>query len=206
MQQKEKNCGIVILAAGASARLGRPKQLLPYHQITLLQHALTAARSSAAALPVLVLGAHAAIVQAQLAGEDIPILINENWAEGMASSIRAGLHYLLQQHSTLESVVLMVCDQPHAGSVVIDNLIRQYQHTGKNIVASGYGNTVGTPVLFNKKFFPALLLLQGDTGAKKLVLQNPEELTTVPFPEGAIDIDTAADYEWLQTQFNRNDY
>jgi molybdenum cofactor cytidylyltransferase len=206
MQHKDNNYGIVILAAGASSRLGRPKQLLPYNNYSLLQHALEAALASAAGCPVLVLGAYAPAIKQELDTTNIPVVINEQWAEGMASSIRAGLAYLLQQHTSLQSVVLMVCDQPYTSRTVIDDLMAAYRDTGKSIIACAYGATVGTPVLFDRKFFPDLLQLQGDTGAKKLVLQHPEELITVPFPGGITDIDTAADYETLQTQFDRNDY
>ena len=195
-------CGIVILAAGASSRLGQPKQLLPWQRQTLLEHSITIALASVAKQVVVLLGAGAAGIRPAIKHEKLALIVNDLWQEGMASSIRCGLNYLLQQNASLQSAIFMVCDQPYASTKLLNNLVTLQQQTGRGIVASQYADTTGIPVLFTKALFPALLQLKGDAGAKKLVMLHPADTVTVPFPLGSIDIDTAADYQALQKMKN----
>ncbi len=113
----------------------------------------------------------------------------------MASSVRCGLSALLEKDSSMEGVILMVCDQPFVTAGLIDRLIAGHQETGKRIVASAYGGTFGPPVFFHRSFFPDLMELSGDTGGKSLILGNLAEMLSIDFPEGTIDIDTEADYQ-----------
>ena len=92
----------------------------------------------------------------------------------------------------------MVCDQPHINAELLDKLVTLQRETGKSIVASEYAGTTGIPAIFNRNLFPQLLALKGDMGAKKLIAGQKDEVPTVPFPLGMIDIDTAADYQQLQ--------
>lgn len=94
----------------------------------------------------------------------------------------------------------MVCDQPYVTSALLNNLMIVHQKTRKHIVACSYENTFGTPVFFHKTLFPELLQLKGDVGARGLIRQHPDEVGTVLFPEGKIDIDTNADYKNFQKQ------
>jgi CTP:molybdopterin cytidylyltransferase MocA len=91
-----------------------------------------------------------------------------------------------------------VCDQPFISLTLVNQLLNIQQKTGKAIVACSYGDTVGTPVLFKSTFFPELLTLQGDAGAKKIIKQHSGAVATVTFPKGHIDIDTDTDYEALK--------
>ncbi len=205
MNNTEHNCGIVLLAAGASSRLGQPKQLLLYQQKTLLAHSIAVALSSVAKQVIVVLGAGASVIHPAIIHEKLAFTVNENWQEGMASSIRCGLNQLLLQNAGLQSVVFMACDQPYTTAGLLNNLVTLQQQTGRAIVASQYAATTGIPALFTKAMFPELLQLKGDAGAKKLVMLHQEATVTVPFPQGSIDIDTAADYLALQKQ-EQNDY
>ncbi len=195
-------CGIVILAAGASSRLGQPKQLLPYHEQTLLEHSITIALASVATQVVLVLGAGAAGIQPVIKDDKLALIVNKQWQEGMASSIRFGLNQLLQQNAGMQMVIFMVCDQPYVSTELLNNLVTLQQQTGRSIVASQYAATTGIPALFTKALFPELLQLKGDAGAKKLVMLHQADTVTIPFPLGSIDIDTAADYQALQKMKN----
>ena len=94
----------------------------------------------------------------------------------------------------------MVCDQPHITAVLLNKLLAVQKETGKPIVACSYSGVTGTPALFHKSLFPALLSLKGDKGAGKLLQQQTVSVATVPFPEGAIDIDTMEDYKKLNQQ------
>lgn len=180
------NTSIIILAAGASTRLGKPKQLLPWRGTTLLQHAINEARPIDAQ-PIVVLGANATEIEPTI--QHARIIHNPHWKEGIASSIRAGLENLKSQ------VILMVCDQPFVSTAVLSELILAHQKTGKPIIASAYAGTVGIPALFHHTLFPQLLDLKGDTGAKKLMQQHSGDTWPVPFPMGHIDIDTAEEYD-----------
>jgi len=191
------NTGIIILAAGSSSRLGTAKQLLPYAGTTLLQHCLQTAIASSANPIVVVLGAHANAIQENIKNTTAHVMINEEWQEGMASSIRCGIQALSKINPNVEGVILVVCDQPFVSTSLLNNLMITHQNTRKPIVACSYENTFGPPVFFHKSIFPELLLLKGDKGAKNIVKQHAGEMEAILFPEGNIDIDTADDYQRL---------
>lgn len=188
-----KKFGIILLAAGGSSRLGRPKQLLPYGDKTLVQHVLDTAKTALAKPIVMVTGAHKELVQ----DPTINILHNTEWKEGIASSIRSGLTAILKTEPGLDAAIFIVCDQPHISAALLQELMDTHTATGKEIVASSYADTVGIPALFGKSFFDALLQLKGDEGAKRIIMQNADAVAVVDFPHGDIDIDTAADYAAL---------
>ena len=190
--------GLVLLAAGASARLGKPKQNLIYEDKTLLQHAIQAALGSVCEPTVVVLGAQAEKIKAQIESEPIEIIQNPDWSTGMASSIHCGLLHLLQVAPEITSVIFLLCDQPFVEAALLNELVQTQSETGKEIVACAYQDTLGTPALFDKIYFPELLSLTGDEGAKKLIFKHKEAVASLPFPQGVIDIDTPADYENLQ--------
>lgn len=187
---------IVILAAGNSSRLGRPKQLLPWHGKNLLQHAVETALEITTQ-PVVVTGAHADQLVAAVDANQVQVVYNPEWQQGIASSIRCGLLALLNRTPAPEQVIFMVCDQPFVTSELLLDLINEQQKSGKTIVASAYAGTLGIPALFEKTMFPQLLDLQGDHGAKKLMQQHPDQTAAVSFPQGNIDIDTVEEYEKL---------
>jgi molybdenum cofactor cytidylyltransferase len=192
--------GIILLAAGASTRLGEPKQALLFRGKTLLQQAIQVARDSMCNPVTVVLGAHPVAALTEPAHPALAVVHNHAWHEGMASSIRAGLECLLTMEPALPSCIFMVCDQPYVTADVLNALIEHRQAGTNRIVASAYGNTLGTPVLFDQAFFPELLALQGQEGAKKVILKYPADVKAVPFPLGGIDIDTADDYTRLLRQ------
>jgi molybdenum cofactor cytidylyltransferase len=200
-QNNNGKIGIILLAAGESKRLGRPKQLLKFAGKTFLQHGLKTAHASIASPIVTVLGANADVLKNKIA-DDTHVVINANWNEGMASSIRAGVKAILEIDPSVDGVILMVCDQPYVDCIVLNNLIAAHQISGKPIVASSYNNTFGPPTLFQKVMFPELLQLYGDTGAKSVVKQHADEVEIISFPMGEIDIDTEADYEKLSKQMS----
>ena len=192
------SCGIIILAAGASARLGKPKQLLQYHGQTLLNHAVNEAVNAKVDAVVVVLGNNAEMFKKEIDKEMVRIVVNEGWEEGMASSVRLGLDTLLNIKPYIDAVIFMVCDQPHISSSVLNELITTQQKTTKQIVTCDYGESIGPPALFHKKYFHELRELKGDVGARNIIQQNMNDVANVLFPEGKIDIDTKEDYEALK--------
>jgi len=177
--------------------LGKPKQLLLYKGKRLLQHVTQVALGSIANPVVIVTGANAELVKKELTNTKGILAENKEWAEGMGSSVRCGLNTLLQADPSTDAVILMVCDQPYVNPKLLNDLLATQQETGEPIVTSQYVNISGPPALFHKIIFPELLALRGDAGARKIVERHANEIATVLFPKGNIDIDTAADYEAL---------
>lgn len=193
-----KTTGIIILAAGASKRLGTPKQQLPFQNKSLLQNVVHATHHCN--MPtVVVLGAFATQIREQLVTEKVHTVVNPNWPAGMGGSIRTGLQHLQRVAPQVSNALLLLCDQPFITSSLLEEMITLKNTSGKAIVACTYGDATGTPALFGQSFFPQLLALNGQEGAKKILLQHPSQVATVHFPQGAIDIDTTADYEQLLT-------
>jgi molybdenum cofactor cytidylyltransferase len=189
--------GIVILAAGASSRFGSIKQLKHFNGKTLLQHVTDEAENSGANPVVVVTGANADDVSASIMESKVNIVYNKNWAQGMASGIVTAVQKMNTLTSKLEKIIITVCDQPFVTAALFKQLDQLQQESGKPVVACAYANTIGTPVLFTKKYFDHLLGLRGDTGAKQIIKDHSEDVVTVDFPQGAIDIDTQEDYENL---------
>jgi len=192
-----EHCAIIVLAAGSSSRLGRPKQLINFQGKSLLQHAVDEALQTSLQPIIVVVGGHDDAIIKTLKEAKVTIIKNLNWKEGISSSIRCGLEALLEINPIIDGVIFMVCDQPHVTKFLLESLLKEQQKFGQPIVASTYENIQGTPVLFHKCFFSQLMELTGDTGARKLIKQNSEKASSVPFPKGAIDIDTLEDYEKL---------
>jgi molybdenum cofactor cytidylyltransferase len=197
MTAGKQNIGLVILAAGSSSRLGTPKQLLPYTGKTLLQNSIDVAIGCDAGPVLVVLGSEAEIIKDNIHAPAARVIMNDQWEEGMASSIRCGLNALMQQYPLTEAVVIMVCDQPYANQALVNKLISVHHNTGKPIVASRYDHITGVPALFHKTIFPELLQLKGDVGAKSIIQRHAGEVDVVTFSKGGVDIDTAADYKEL---------
>jgi CTP:molybdopterin cytidylyltransferase MocA len=186
--------GAVILAAGASGRMGRPKQLLLWQGQPLVVRAAEAALASAAWPVIVVLGAQAAAIRPVLAR--LPVLIAENsaWAEGMASSIRTGVATLQQFSRALDGVLVALCDQPAFSADVIHRLVAAQQTTGRGIAAARYEGKNAAPVLFRREHFPALAALTGEEGARHLLNGRADGIAEVALPELALDLDTPQDY------------
>jgi molybdenum cofactor cytidylyltransferase len=202
-KQAPVSYGIILLAAGASSRLGKPKQLLSYEGKTLLQHGIQQAVATGATPIIAVLGANADFLIKETAYHGIEVILNPQWNEGMASSIRCGIKYLQDRKPDVHAAIIMVCDQPYVTTQLLNDLVENYQATRKPIVASSYANIQGTPALFDKTIFAALLELKGDVGAKKIMKENPGMVELVNFPLGNIDIDTKEDYESLPLHLRR---
>ena len=192
--------GIIMLAAGASARLGRPKQWLPYKNNTLLQHSVDAALASCAKAVVVVLGSGSETNQHEITGDKVQVVTNTEWKEGMASSIRCGIKKMRAIHPMADGGILMVCDQPFVTPALLNELVAAHQKTGKPVVACGYDDTFGPPVFFHHTLFDELLQLKGDIGARRVVRQHADLAEIIPFPEGRFDVDTEKDYERLTGQ------
>jgi molybdenum cofactor cytidylyltransferase len=187
--------GVIILAAGNSSRLGHPKQLLPYRGKTMLSHVIAESLAASLQPVVVVTGAYHAEIQDSLLGQPVILVYNADWETGIASGIVAGLTEALNIESHLQAVIVAVCDQPYISAELFRSLMEELVLSGKGLIACRYSETLGTPVLFAQSYFKELLMLSGDAGAKQLLKRYPDDVAAVPFPEGAIDIDTEEDFE-----------
>ena len=185
--------GGLILAAGGSSRLGRPKQLVHFQGKTLIRNAAETLVDSSCDSIVVVLGAEIDGSTSEIADLPINICINHNWQTGMSSSIKAGLKELVKLEGNLSAVVVTLCDQPHITTENIDQLVTEFQQANPRIVAAQYGETVGVPALFSKELFNDLLKLKGDKGARQLIRDHLPLVETIEIEKAAIDIDLPDD-------------
>lgn len=201
--KRAANIAVIVLAAGASTRMGEPKQLLRYRGETLLRRATNAALASACRPVVVVTGAQPYASCDQLADTDARIAVNREWAEGMSSSIRCGIEAVeaAATAGAIDAAVITLCDQPFVTGVVLDRLVHAYLVGTSPLVVSEYetdGETTrGVPALFGRSLFPELVNLRGSIGAKPVIERHASRAIVVRVPEAAFDIDTPRDYRSL---------
>jgi molybdenum cofactor cytidylyltransferase len=190
-----RNIGAVILAAGESSRFGQSKQLIQFRGKSLVRRIVDAASEADCAPIIVVAGNDRDKIENELKQSGTTIAANENWRGGIGTSIRTGVQHLIDNAPNIETIVLLVCDQPFVDSSVIKKLIALRETTNKAIVASSYAETLGVPTLFGRSCFAELLALDDETGAKPIIFANLERVAEFAFLEGRVDIDSAEDFE-----------
>lgn len=186
----------VILAAGSSSRLGRPKQLLPLAGRPLLAYTVANAVASSLDDVILVLGHRAEEIAAAVGEQGQRTIINPDYASGQSTSVLAGLAAL---PDSANAVLFLLGDQPSVTPAVIDILLDAYRADPAPIMVPVYGGKRGNPVLFDRALFPELRQVSGDEGARIIVRAHAGEVRPVPVPGAAPpqDVDTEADYARL---------
>jgi molybdenum cofactor cytidylyltransferase len=184
----------VILAAGQSRRLGHPKQLVLFRGEALVHRAARAAVEAGLDPVVVVIAPGADAVRRAVA--DLPVEVVENPAAeaGMGTSVSLGVTQL-RRRGPERGVLLIVCDQPLLDAHHLAAIVAARQQTGSPVVASEYGGVKGVPVLVGPEILDEVAALDGDRGARDIVRRDPARVTAVPFPGGAVDVDTAEDLE-----------
>jgi len=191
----ESNIAILIPAAGASRRLGSPKQLLKWGGTTLLSHAIETAEELDQKEVVVVLGAYYDQIKPKLKKSSTQILKNEDWKDGLGSSIAVGVEYLHNCNDDYDAVLIILPDQPLIDPLYLKTMIEKFRVGENQIIASAYGNGKhGVPALFDKKYFKELIGLTDDRGAQKLIKQSAQFVTTLDKNPLISDIDTKEDY------------
>ena len=184
----------IVLAAGASKRLGQPKQLVRYAGETLLERTIRAAREGGATPVMVVLGAHFEQIAVSIPRDAGIVVHNDAWKQGVSTSINAGLRALEAIDSQCGGVLLMTCDQPRVSGAHVRALLDAFgSRGGAEIVASGYAETCGVPAVFPRSLFAQLRELQGDQGARKIIADPPCRMVKVDFAGGEVDIDSPED-------------
>lgn len=182
----------IVLAAGASRRLGSPKQLQTLNGEALLQRAVRVAAEVECSPVIVVLGADAEKIRAACPLSDAVVVVNGGWEEGMASSLCLGVETSRVLAKDAEGIVVMTCDQPAVTAAHLRKLMGT-----DSIVASRYAGRNGVPAFFPARDFDVLMKLQGDAGARELVAFAE----AVDLDGGEVDIDTVADLEQAQKRF-----
>lgn len=185
---------IVILAAGASSRLGSSKQLLIINQQTVIYRAARTACLLAEIFnldkPLVVLGKDQAEVSQAVASLPVATVYNPRWQEGMGVSIAAAIEVLEDESS---AVLLMTCDQLMLNVDNLSPLIKKWLLNPEQIIASSYKNTIGIPVIFPRQYFNELGQLNTDKGARQLLQKYNQDLLLFDLPEAAQDLDNKKD-------------
>jgi molybdenum cofactor cytidylyltransferase len=180
----------IVLAAGSSSRFGSAKQLVRVAGRPLLHTAVARAAEVAGTAVIVVLGAHAAELTPLLRHTQASVVINRDWREGMASSIRTGVARL--PPSCTAALVLLV-DQAAVTAEDLKRLVSAWRRQPEYIAAARYGTTTGVPAIFPRSTFPDLQSLRGDVGARALLHRNPDRVIRVPMASAGLDIDTPED-------------
>ena len=180
----------IVLAAGGSRRFGSPKQLARVDGKSLLQTTIGHATDSLGAAVTVVLGAHAAEIVETLPPTSASVLINRNWEEGIASSIRAGVGGL---PGACNGVMLALADQPLVGSQTFQRLIAAWRRLPRQIIASQFASTTGLPAIFPRWCFADLSGLRGDQNAQVVIRRYANHVVRLTHPEAQVDINYPED-------------
>jgi molybdenum cofactor cytidylyltransferase len=178
-------CGALILAAGPSTRLGRPKQLVILEGETLLERSVRIAKGAGCEPVVVVLGASQDLIRNQCKLQDVLIVSNPDWADGMGTSLSRGA----REFEDVRGIVVMTCDMPIVTSAHLRALA-----SSDEVTASSYAGQNGVPAYFPSESFPKLIALKGEAGARGFL----RSAVGIELVDGELDIDTAEDLTRLQ--------
>lgn len=192
---------IIILAAGASNRMGNIKQLLPWKHTTLIGNSIEQALASIADEVFVVLGSNYKLVSKEIETYNITILNNQNWSQGMGSSISCAIEYMANRSNNFDAVLITLVDQPLIDVIYINKLINKSIEF--NIIASKYKNRVGVPALFSLAYFDALSKLNKDIGARDLINKHINDVEAIDAFDKIKDIDSISTYEYLYQKYGK---
>lgn len=188
---------VLILAAGEASRMQRPKQLLPWKETTLLNHTIETVSNLKNASCFVVLGAYKDAILSSITDSSVSILYNENWREGMGTSISFGIT-TIQSYGDFDAILIVLADQPLVTTSYLENLVQIYTSSNKGIVASKYeDHKLGVPVVFDARYFKDLVKLKGDKGAKGILKAYQDDVYALEALDVVGDIDTPEAYERL---------
>lgn len=191
---------VLVLAAGASTRLGEPKQLVRVGGRPALHTVVANAVSIAGHAVTVILGAHARDLTHMLLHSPASVVINREWEEGMASSIRRGMAAV---PPGCEAVMMVLGDQVAVTADDLRRLLSAWKGESSTIAASVYEGRAGVPAIFPSWCFSELSQLRGDQGARAILQRNMTRLVHVPMPNAAFDLDTPEDLVRLRERFER---
>ncbi|MDG1810398.1 MAG: nucleotidyltransferase family protein [Polaribacter sp.] len=197
------NIQLLLVAAGASSRMGEPKQLLPWNNQTLIEHQLNNLLKTNTTTSV-VLGANAEKISSVIDSLPISIFTNPKWQNGMGNSISFGIQQLLEKDANIDGILISLIDQPLLTTEYFNKIIESFQINKKQIIVSQSENGwLGAPVLFDKTYFDELINLKGDEGAKLIISKNKNKIHLILAETILQDIDTPEAYQKLFKKFHK---
>lgn len=185
----------VVLAAGRSRRLGRPKQLVEVGGEPLVRRAARAAAGAGLTPVVVAVSPGADAVIAALEGLGVEPVEVQGGEEGMSASVKAGVARALALSPGAAAVVLVACDQPRVDAEQLRRLVAARARSGLPIAASEYAGVRGVPALLGREILGEVAALGGDAGAREIIRRDPARVTPVPFPGGELDVDAEGDLQ-----------
>lgn len=195
------NIPIILLAAGASSRMGLPKQLLPWGSQTLIEHQIKTLLKTGHPVNV-VLGSNSNLILPVIAKYGVDIFINTEWESGMGSSISLGISEIIQKNVGTNGVLITLLDQPLITTSYVEKMLGAYQPGLQQILAShSTSGWTGVPVLFDKCYFKELTELSNDEGAKKIIKRHEESVIFLEGGELLEDMDTWHTYQQLLEKY-----
>lgn len=190
------NIAVVVLAAGASKRMGASKQLLKWGNDSLLTHTVQTVLKLKTNKVIVVLGANYKIIENEIKNLPVTILNNEEWEVGIGKSIACAINYIVGINSDIDGVLITLADQPFVNTKFLELMIQNYDTNQHSIIATSYEDgSLGVPVIFDKKYFGELSKLKHDKGAKIILKKHRSLVKSVNSVFKNIDIDFIEDYE-----------
>jgi molybdenum cofactor cytidylyltransferase len=196
------NVHVLVLAAGASTRLGQPKQLVQIGGRPALHIAVSNAVAVAGNAVTVVIGANASGLTYLLSQSPASSIVNRQWEEGIASSIRCGLALV---PAAADAVMVVLGDQVCVTSDDLKRLLAAWHRQENDIAAATYERHVGVPAIFPRWCFAELAQLRGDEGARKILQRNPDRIVRVPMTNAGFDLDTPEDLAALTKKITHGD-
>lgn len=185
----------MILAAGASSRMGSPKGLLPWGNSTVLQHIIGQSREAGLDGIVLVSGAHHEQLLPAARQEAIPVCHHPDWKRGMGSSLARGIEWVECNYPEASALLVLLSDQPFVTWKYLREMARAHAAAPGLMTASRYGGAPGVPALFPKIFWEELKALPPRQGARNFLLNHPDRCRALETGFPLIDIDTPETYQ-----------
>lgn len=193
---------ILILAAGSSSRMGKIKQLLPWKDSTLLEHAIKIAKLSKASEVLVVLGSNAKLIKENIKTDNVSFLENTNWELGLGTSISCGVNFLMHNNKDTDAILVLLADQALIDTEYLNEMIDRFTSNKIDLIATRYGDKIGVPALFKQIYFTDLQNLDGDQGAQLLLKKFEDKVVSMNPVGKTFDVDTLVDYNKLLKMYD----
>lgn len=195
-----KNIAVLVLAAGKSSRMQSIKQLEKINNKTLLDITLEKVKELFSEHIFCILGASAEKIKTEISTKSIIFIHNKNFETGLSSSIVSGVNHFKKNKLNFDGVLILLADQPAIETKYLKSIVDLFDKN-QSIIASKYGNKLGVPAIFPKKYFEDLLLIEGDKGAKEFINHRKQEVLSPKTTSNLFDIDTKEDLKLFKNQF-----
>jgi len=199
LNKKSKNLVALILAAGESKRLGKPKQNLRYKNITLLNHIKEHLTLYFVDKTFIVLGAYAQEIIQTSNLNSSEIIEFKNWKEGMGSSLSYACARIFKKND-YDGILITLSDLPLVCDSDYREMIDLFE-SKSDVVATKANNSLGVPAIFGSDYFDELVQIKGEKGAKPLIMSHKDKVKVFENEKAAVDIDTLTDYSELSSEF-----